>query len=219
MNEGLFKTQVNECWKILRKLELEKERVFHPIYPQKPASIFRNLSYIEIWETCIAHQYYDFQLTDNSLIQFRKNSYVYYECPYNSLSYPEFLHEHLETTLYEVGDEFKYEYEDYLSGCEKKESVTPIRYDYDPDRYEQGRHPASHIHFGHNNHIRLATTKILKPLSFFLLIIRQCYPELWITKLLKLPETKIWCKNIREQLDNVNEKFWNPFDEWEMKLS
>jgi hypothetical protein len=110
------------------------------------------------------------------------------------------------------------EYEVYLSTCTLKEAVAPIRYDFSPDDYTEGIHPASHIHFGHANNIRVGTKKVLKPVSFCLFILRQSYPNKWI-ELLGITEAEHWSKSVRIELDEVEAKFWNKFDEWEMILS
>jgi hypothetical protein len=223
MTEGIFRTQINIAWDILKHLELDAERVPLPNYPKRAASIFRHLSYLETWRLCFRQQYYDFQLSDSSLLQFEVDSYApltlryaYYECPYESLTYAEFLEAH-GFSRHDVGDELTPDYEDYLSTCEMKETVTPIRYDYSPELYMEGIHPASHIHFGHRNNVRVATENILRPLSFLCLILRQCYPEAW-RQLLTMQEAEIWSKNVRENLDGVDDNFWNPLDEWEMRL-
>ncbi len=223
MKEGIFRTQINTAWDILKRLELDEERVVLPNYPRRAASMFRHLSYLETWKLCFQEQYYDFQLSDSSLLQFTVDSYsplalryVYYECPYQSLTYADFLEEQ-GTSRHEVGDELVPDYEDYLSTCDMKETVTPIRYDYSPEQYMAGIHPASHIHFGHRNSVRVATKNILRPLSFLCLIIRQCYPDAW-RQLLTIQEAESWCKNVRENLERVNEQFWNSLDKWEMIL-
>lgn len=105
-----------------------------------------------------------------------------------------------------------------MQTCSQKESVTPIRYDYRPQHYEEGRHPASHVHFGHMNNIRLATERVLeRPLSFFLLVIRQYYPDDWVN-LLQHAEAGNWCKNVRDDLGNVSTEYWRPLDQLEMIL-
>ena len=223
MNRGLFSTQVNTAWNILKHLELAAKRVYVPDYSEK-ASTFRGLTYLDTWKQCIQRQSYNFQLVDNSLIQFQVDNYtplelryVFYECPFESMSYLDFLDSN-DLNYYEVGDGFRAEYEEYLATCELKETFTPIRYDFSPNLYTEGRHPASHIHFGHRNEIRIGTRHILRPLSFLLLIIRQNYPNTW-QRLLQHEEATNWCKNVREQLDGIHDTYWNALDEWEMILT
>lgn len=224
MNRGLFGAQVNICWDIINSLELEYDRVWIPLYKNYGSSDFIGLTYLESWEKCLRNQLYDFQLTDNSLIQFRvdsfsplKVSYSYYECPYQCLTYAEFVASEMNLDINIVRDGLSKEYGDYLNECEIKDTVTPFRYDFDPDSYGEGRHPASHIHFGHGSNIRISTRKVLKPLSFLLLVIRQVYPVYWMV-LLEDSNFPVWCSNIRVNLTDVHSAYWNPKDQFEVTL-
>lgn len=223
MNEGLFKAQLNEGWLLLCSLGLDGYRNHFPRYPDNPGALFRRMTYHHTWEMCFAKMFYDFQLFDNSLIQFRivngatpSYNYSYYECPYSSMTYNEFLGT-LDASYDESGDEFRQDYEAYLSSCDLKDAVTPIRYDYNPGQYVEGRHPASHLHLGFFSNIRLSTKKILKPLSFLLLIIRQCYPEVW-SRIHERTNADILCRNIRISLEDVSNDYCNPLDLNEMIL-
>lgn len=71
------------------------------------------------------------------------------------------------------------DYEAAMISASLKETVTPIRYDYAPGQYKAGRHPASHVHCGFNNEIRVCTKRIVQPFSFACFIIRQRYPDCW----------------------------------------
>lgn len=225
MNRGLFRTQLNTCWEIISSLELNHERVWYPMYGRYYPANFKGLTYLEVWDKCLADHLYDFQLADNSLIQFRVDSfnplkvgYSYYECPYQCLSYTEFVESELGFDINVVRDGFMKEYSDYLSGCTLKNSVTPVRYDYDPDSYREGIHPTSHVHFGYGSNVRIGTRKVLvKPLSFLLLVIRQIYPYHWAV-LLEYSRASIWCRNIRANLDDVHTDYWNPKDLLELFL-
>ena len=117
----------------------------------------------------------------------------------------------------EVGDEFREDYENQLLDSKLKEAVTPIRYDYSPSQYNQGLHPASHVHFGHMSRVRIATKKALNPISFVCLVLRQCYPEYW-RSLLQESAAHIWCRNVRDNLVDIDNQFWNPMDDHEMIL-
>ncbi len=224
MNGGIFHSQINTGGDILKKLGLGAEFIPIPNSSRKPASFFRKLTYVETWRECYQNQYYNFLLTDSSLILFSVDNfppltvrYVYYECPYQAVSYFEFLVDNGFDPR-EVGEEFKEDYEIYLGNVNIKETFTPIRYDFSPAQYQEGIHPASHIHIGHNNQIRIGTRKVLRPLSFLLLIIRQCYPDHW-RRLLLLESADLWCRNIREHLDDIEGQFWNNGDSNEMYLT
>jgi len=222
---GLFGAQLNIIWDILTFLGLEMDRIISPDYSNLTASALRGLSYLEIWQRCVRDAMYDFHLDDGAFFQFYIESfnplearYSYYECPYRCESYHSYVRKHLGCEPKDAGDLFMQEYSDYVLACPQKESVTPIRYDYKPAHYVEGRHPASHVHFGHLNNVRVATKRVLAPpLSFFLLIVRQHYPDSW-GKLLTRREAGHWCRYVRDHLESVDEEYRKPHDELEMIL-
>jgi hypothetical protein len=224
MNKGKFITQVNFAWKILTRFEMSESRNHFPKFPENPAETFRDKRDDEIWAICYQNNYFDFQLYDNSLMHFRAESfrplqlsYTYYECFYVCYSYEEFLMES-NLTFREVQDELKADYEEYLTTCDLKNAVTPIRYDFDCNQYREGIHPASHMHFGPMNQIRIGARKILNPISFVLFIIRQIYPLRW-QEFLQWNKAPDACKYVRHALDDIHSDFWNNQDEWEMFLT
>ena len=224
MNPGVFNNSVDESWKIINNLHLAKECEYYPMYPSNPAALFRNFSYIEYWESCFNSHYYNFLLSDNSLIQFRaesynplKLSYYYIECPYVS---PYFI-EYIEELGYEIGTaKFNEDRESLIVEHnintlyqDIKYTITPIRYDYDESVFNENIHPISHIHFGYQSDIRIGTQKILYPISFSLLILRQCYSSEW-KQFLSSPKVATLSKYIRDCLDYVDSAHY--FDEMEM---
>jgi hypothetical protein len=225
MNKGEFETQLNIAWDIIRQLNLQFDRIWSPSYSGAQASSFRGLNYSQVWKKCLSEQLYDFQLVDNSFFQFRVESfgpvkvgYAYYECPYRCMSYSEFILQELGGDPADVGDAFMTDYSNYIVSSFPKDTVTPLRYDYAPDDYTEGRHPASHIHFGHCNNIRVGTRHILlRPLAFLLFVIRQYYPDKWI-ELLRDDKAWIWCRDIRDNLDEVHANYWKELDKLEMSL-
>jgi hypothetical protein len=205
-------------------LELEMDRIINPDYTNLTASALRGLAYLMVWQKCIRDGMYNFHLDNGAFFQFCAESfdpfearYSYYECPYSCISYRSYVREYLGLKPKVAGDLFMQEYSDYVLTCPQKESVTPIRYDYKPADYVEGRHPASHVHFGHLNDVRVATKRVLAPLSFFLLIIRQHYPDSWDT-LLTHQKACYWCRNVRDNLESVGAEYCKPRDKLEMAL-
>src|SRR5688500_9709224 len=97
MNPRMSHTQIDRAWQVLTELEHDAARSWHPHESSSGASHFRHMSYVETWRTCVEQQLYDFQLSDNSLLQFRVSSfsplsasYAYYECPYECFTYRDF---------------------------------------------------------------------------------------------------------------------------------
>jgi hypothetical protein len=223
MKEGVFRAQLNQLNSVFKKLGILDYRNFRPSYPNNPASLFRKKAYLDVWNDCFVGQFYDFQLADNSLFQFQvyrykplKFSYGYYECPYDCLTYYEFLLQS-DYELLEVGDSFRPEYEEYLTTCSLKLSFTPIRYDYDPGSHVPGRHPAAHVHIGFSNNIRIGARNILKPISFVLFVLRQCYPDRWLS-FVNDKQNLTLCSNIRETLNTIDSDNWTALDSIEMVL-
>jgi hypothetical protein len=100
---------------------------------------------------------------------------------------------------------------------ESKNVVTPIRYDYKATDYTEGLHPASHVHFGFANEIRIGTRRIMNPISFVLLLIRQRYPDHW-KQVLAVKAHQVLCSNVRDTIDEVNEAYWKELDLLEVAL-
>lgn len=226
MSQGLFEAQLNEVELILRRLRLLKERNRFPSYNNVAIDEFRRLDYASVWSKCYKEQLYDFVLVDFALIQFRYGaartgvSFNYYETPFEALSYQDYLVNEIgfqPEELDEIGDSLRDDYEQALHDGDFKRAFTPVRYDYAPEDYTEGRHPAAHVHFGFGSNIRVCTVKLLRPLSFFLFVLRQHYPDQWV-EFSNHADSAILVRQVREALDDVDEGFFQERDHWEMKL-
>ncbi|MHC4119386.1 MAG: DUF2290 domain-containing protein [Planctomycetota bacterium] len=225
MNKGLFEAHINTAWEILNALGLAEYRNYWPDYSTITMSEVRNLSYAEGWKLCYRKRVFHFQLQGCCLLQFNMKSngqnlclnYVYYECPYDIVSYKDFVENELRADYAHGGDLYAKEYGDYVQSCGVKESVTPIRYDLDLDSYEEGIHPASHVHIGHDNELRLGAERIWRPLSFVLFIIRQYHPEKW-KKLVNMNKACLWGRNVRDKLDKAQLVFDSDLDKMQVIL-
>jgi hypothetical protein len=118
----------------------------------------------------------------------------------------------------DVGDDYREDYEDYVAGTSLKPTVTPTRYDFCRRTYIPGYHPASHMHIEFKTEIRIHAARVLRPLSFALWALSQCYPDHWrMLTSSQVPES--WCGDIRDDLDEVEgDYFTQPLDDWEMRL-
>lgn len=232
IGDGLFNAQLNTIEQILEIMEILEER--QPV-PNKNlgASHFRGMTYRQVYEKCVQDFAYDFRLSDQSLLLFIKCgsnchdgalSYNYLECPVKVMEYREFVGNMIGVTIMDEefddevdvwGDDFRADYEQYVTSLESKHVVTPLRYDYKASDYRPGIHPASHVHFGYENEIRVATHRVMNPLSFLLLILRQRYPDVWI-KLRKTQDMPKHVKNVRDNLDMVDAKYWTELDQHEV---
>lgn len=226
MAQGLFESQLNEVESILRQLGLLKERNRFPRYPDVALAEFRRLDYVAVWRKCYKEQLYDFMLVDFALIQFRYGAvgdgvnFAYYETPLESITYQDYLVNEIgfqPEELNEIGDDLRDEYEQALHDGDFKKAFTPLRYDHEPENYTEGRHPAAHVHFGFGNNIRVCTVKQLRPLSFFLFVLRQHYPDKWIEFTNQTRATTL-VSQVRDSLDDVDSSFLRGRDLWEMML-
>jgi hypothetical protein len=232
--EGRFQAQLNTVDVILGRVGLLEERTLSP-NKGLGVSFFKGKSYRQIYEDCVREFAFDFRLIDQSLLFFLKDgrnlhdgglSFSYYECPVQVMPYKEFVgaqigvspfDQDFEETVAQFGDDSRAEYEQYVSTTDSKNLVTPIRYDCKASDYKEGRHPASHVHFGFGNEIRVGTRRVMNPISFILMILRQCYPDQW-QPLCRTQYASAWCRNVRENIDQVDGTYWNNADELELVL-
>ncbi|AVK83602.1 hypothetical protein C3943_08470 [Lysinibacillus sp. B2A1] len=220
MNEATLLNSINDCKKILKELDLLNEyNMSRPnsLSMNKFSEEFIKLSqkkdYEKIYVTAMKNRDYDFLLNDDSFIQFscklekdlRKSTirYAYYENPRNIKTYKEFL---IEFDLGEDTDGILLEdYEQYKAESLLKNSITPIRYDYDGEQFVPIHHPVSHIHIGHNNEVRIPMNKVITPLKFIIFLMGNVYRKKWIEKLENNHDFKqniLRVKNNSFQLDN-----------------
>lgn len=223
MKKSLYHAQLNECSTFLKNIGILKEYNRNQANPKNPGAIFRNLDYEEHWKIVFQNHFYTFIFEDNSMICFENKilnveDYVcfsYLECPYYSLTYQNYLSD-LDFCYEEVGDAFLQEYEQYLYEQGAKEHVTPIRYEYRPDQHNPGIHPASHLHIGYKNDLRLGCGVLFTPVMFVLFILRQLYPALWqgLINAEIAPIIRRECKN----LPVVNPCYLHEIDKFEPYL-
>ncbi|QRN83277.1 DUF2290 domain-containing protein [Chloroflexota bacterium] len=226
MNRGLVETEINDAWTLLKRLGLGKDREYHPGTPSNPAALFRRLTYQDYWSTSFNEHYYNFLLFDNSIIDFRFNSfrplnftYSYIECPYIFVTFFDYVKNldiEIDSQDYqELEWDLKKAYDMEGQDQELKLTVTPIRYDFAPEIYTLDVHPASHFHLGFKNEIRIGTKRILHPLSFILFVLRHCYPNKWI-EFISIDQYIKFLPLIRDSLDEIDASIF--FNEKEMIL-
>lgn len=196
MNEGKIRDSIKRGVKLLGELNLLiKENTTRPFslnsnkFSAEFYSVCQKNNYKDIYLAIMNNNDYDILLTDSSIIQFSMNinqqnsdditiRYAYYPNFAKVKTYEAFLEE-FEFTYEDVGDELMSEYEQSLDEAKINSGICPIRYDYDYRLYDGLNHSISHIHIGHNNEVRIATSKILTPEKFILFVIRNTYPSKW----------------------------------------
>jgi len=224
---GRFSTELRGAWTVFRDLGLAVARNQEPKYPDELPALVRSLSYKDAWRFMLSKGYFDVRLENGAFLTFRRGTrqdgspvlgYCYYDSPVAVVSYERFVFEVLRANPREVGDSFVEEYEQYVAEASPKQSVTPIRYDYSPGLYKEGRHPAAHFHVGNENEIRIGAAHVLGPAAFALFVIRQAYPELW-TKLLDQQGRKRFVeRQCHTNCDRVPESYLRELDRFELVL-
>ena len=225
MRSGWFQTQINESAEVFSLAGLLDEQFDWPDYSSLVADA-RSSSYFDHWLNCFADKTFDLRLTDLSIIQFNSwvfeetayLSYSYLECPLRVDSYEEFIAKEFPGEQVPDYVDFHHEYETYVLTCDRKELMTPMRYDFAPKDYRAGAHPASHLHLGEEDGMRIGLHKILKPVSFALLILRQKYLAPWENLILRSEAMELWEKYINADLDSVSGKYIDKMDYRELML-
>ncbi|PZQ68379.1 MAG: hypothetical protein DI563_20500 [Variovorax paradoxus] len=182
----------------------------------------RQLNYVEQWRRSFIKRWFHVRLADQSLFVFdereNKQSYGYYACPLEIVSFQSFLLDQgLEHTQRNRA-EYQEQYDLVIQTANLKESFTPIRYDRDDGSYRSCVHPSAHVHIGLNNEIRVATRRSMSPIAFILFIIRQHYPKNWERLLEHADELKL-SHRIRADLELIGAENWMDADEHQLYFS
>jgi hypothetical protein len=231
---GAFQAKLNACAKLLTKVSLTKIVNRGPRDNSGIASVCKKLKYKEIWELHLRNGRYNILLEDYSFFYFaetvkkrkdpKKYNYCYYTSPYRLYSFEEYIGETygpelagLEEIYYP--EAIQVEYEQYIAESDMRQDPALIRYDYNVDQYIEGRHPASHMHIGLSNEIRIGAKYILTPVSFVYLVLRQCYPDLWIHLIVTSGGRNEIENQIRKRLESVSESYLRKLDKLELILS
>lgn len=222
MNISQFNTNIKSSWQLIDSLSIGLTFTPYPNQPESPASFFREKTYREIWEEYYKNNFYHIKLADHSLLYFSyrredkkwEASYSFIQCPFDCKTYQDFLIDK-GLNIEDYGDSFISDYEQYLFETRTKMSFTPIRYDYHPTQYKPGLHPASHIHIGFANSVRICLSKLLSPISFTHFILRQAYPKNWLAFMSENHELV----NIeKSRFGNVHNSMFNGVDKSELFL-
>ena len=176
-------SQIDETKKLIKLCDLYEQQIRFPNYSR----LELHLNAVESWKFYYQMNIFDLKLTDLSIIVFNYSkipflSFSYIQCPY-------------------IVDE-----EGEIDWDSEPEEPLLLRYDLDEFAYNEYIHPASHLHIGDNN-IRFGLKRILNPISFTLLVIRQIYPNTWKIFLTKCDEKSFF--HIRKNLFLIPESLYN----------
>jgi len=136
--------------------------------------------YIAVYLTGLRLSHYNFLLTDYSYFQF---SYSNIDCVRYAFYPNPFAHNLADfkrwQELVEAGYLTQEEYLGMLRDARADFRVPIIRYENAPEQHKGLRHPCSHFHIGHHSDNRWAINRVLTPLAFVLLVIKQYYGSVW----------------------------------------
>jgi hypothetical protein len=222
---GSFGAGLNAVESLLAKLELLDWRNQQVSYSRKLAGVVRDLTYVEEYQCYLDGSVFDFRLVDRSILQFKhfddkEVTYCYYQSPFDVPSYRDFLAEQLgpdPEAVVAAGDSFLDDYALAVDTARLRKNLLVVRYDFDPELYEHGVHPAAHIHFGQGNEVRLGVRRLMEPMSFALFIIRQLYPESW-RRFLEWTDAPLICRAVRENLVHVEDDYFKTWDKLQLVL-
>ncbi|WP_318616770.1 DUF2290 domain-containing protein [Sporosarcina sp. YIM B06819] len=196
MNVAVINDSLRVAKKILKEVELyadynktREQTLTSDKFSEEFFRISQKDDYEEIYRVAMKNMDFDYVLLDDSIFQFSCRlvdgrvergtiRYAFYESPRKIITYEEFL---LQNDLFIDEDDgaFIDYYEQEKSEAALKNTVTPIRYDYDYGLFQPIHHPISHMHIGHNNQVRIPINKIISPAKFVVFVLRNVYPKLW----------------------------------------
>ena len=196
----------------------------NPKFPSDIASKCRKKDYHEVWKLLLEESYFCIKLKDYSFFIFYAKSDTnfslsYYGCPYKFMPIEDYIVEAVGENNFDPSliYTFQEEYEQALNECKLIKHPVTFRYDYSPELYHPGSHPASHIHIGFDNNIRICCKNILNPLSFIAFAVRQQYTDLWKNIAVK-KEFKLFDYAIRNKISDVPNSYFEEQDNLEMHL-
>jgi len=166
-----------------KPIELEPANISSKFYNKLRRGI-----YVDGYKECRSEYDYDFLLTNGDIFLFemwqdenhyvKKLFYLFLESPYSISTYNEYLANN-KLAYSEVGDSLLEEYFIESDNFPRKENALKIHYDYSPDDYIELVHPASHIHFGNKDDVRIPIKDIWSPVEFVCLCLKTTKFDRW----------------------------------------
>jgi len=151
---------------------------------------FRNLvlrmdsKYEDIFLYGLTNSHYNFLLTDHSFFQFTWNAaddvrYAFYPNPFIGGGAQRLVRYKKNRELL-ISDFISYEEFLRLLDDERGQGRVPvIRYENAPKQYKMLVHPCSHLHIGLHGEDRWAVRRLLNPLAFTMIVLRNYYGDDW----------------------------------------
>jgi len=187
MNRGDVENGIRRSWEVLNRLALGE--TFSSAAALAINEEFRDLAlnaetrYAALYMNGLSNSYYNILIADYSYFHFGWSAenhvrYAYYPNPFLSgkggVKGFKRLREAVEADAISV-EQYHALLEDELPECR----VPLLRYENAPGQWRELRHPCSHFHIGHHSDNRWAINRVLTPLAFTLLVLKQYYSEEW----------------------------------------
>lgn len=223
MNLPIFNISITRTRKFLSEYELLRMNMRETRSLKKRFDINYYEDYHIVYNKIIQSYNFDFMLPDESFLQYDFNEsngylrYAFFPFPYEFPSYDIYLDQN-GFSITEVGELFRQEYEQEISEAKPNINICPIRYEYNIQEYQSLIHPASHIHFGYNNDVRVASSIILTPFLFTQFVIKNCYYDLW-KKLLNTTEIDKYIKPMKASCNKLVGDYFKKNDMCELFLT
>ncbi len=132
--------------------------------------VLKNRKYEEIYDELESNKNFNIKMIDGALIQllykYQKKTLISHRLAFFPSPYLESFQN--EPEIYE-DDEI------YADILEKNIMVVPIRFDYDPNNFQEIDHPKSHLTLGQFKNCRIPVSSPITPSSFISFILRNFY--------------------------------------------
>ncbi len=143
-----------------------------------------DVDYATIYLRGLSLSHYNFLLSDYSFFQFSWSMdnnvrYAYYPNPFATGRKNGIETFKRRRKLVEDGHLTQEEYLSLLHDDQAELRVPLIRYENAPGQHKGLAHPCSHFHIGHHGDNRWALNRILTPVAFTLLVLKQYYGNEW----------------------------------------
>jgi hypothetical protein len=235
MNLSKFNISLKESISLFKSLDIFKDVGKKPVgqYSDELKKISKQNRHREFYQCAIKNIDYEIILKDDSIFQFSYNEkelrYAYIQNPSIFISREEYL-EHLFTKedLLEMEDNElqgllkginDFEYEQFLNEQEMNLGANYIRYDATEQGYQPLLHSYSHIHIGNNQDLRIPSSKILTPLIFSKLSIKNSYYGIWKDYYNQNPSFKNEIKIAKNKCTSLPTNKWKVLEENELFLT
>lgn len=200
MNLVSFNNSITDAKNLLKEFGLFKANGIKNVNKDGVSDEFRTASiknsYFKAYLAGVEHYDFDILLKDQSFLQFQFTEnegvidlrYSYFQNPVEFVDYETYVKEQIliykmQESVEEVGMLLEQEYNQFLNEQELNSNFTTIRYDVDYPNYKPLIHSVSHLHIGHNNHLRVPLDKIISPVKFVLFVIKHAYYYDWKDKI------------------------------------